>query len=281
MPTIATNGIETYVQRRGSGPAIVFVHASVVDHGFWRDQVRELGSTNETIAYDLRGHGRTGPSEEATYTVELFAEDLASLVDALDVEDPIVCAHSMGGLVAQRYAADHGDELAGLVLADTFTPRILTAGERLLRRVLLPGLVGPAKLVGYERVEKANAWLTGKLFAGSSGDDEKIQRLRQGGPGMTSEEFGKAVDAMAHAHEEPVDLARIEVPTLVLYGENDLPFVKRQAEHLAAHLPDVRLEQVADAGHAANLDQPEAFNAAIRGFVEEVLGEPDAKAQPW
>lgn len=274
MPTAETNGIETYYERRGRGPTLVFVHASIVDHGFWEPQVRELSATHTTIRYDLRGHGLTGPSDEDPYTMQLFAEDLAALVEALDLERPIVCAHSMGGLVAQAYAARHADEIAGLVLADTFTPRILTAGEWFLRRVVLNGLIPPARAIGYQRVEQANVWLTERLFAGSSGDYEKIQRLRQTGPGMETDEFVKVVRAMTRAHEHPIDLEQIKVPTLVLYGENDLPFVERQAEHLAARLPDVRLEAIADAGHAANLDQPEAFNAAVRGFVEEIEATP-------
>lgn len=270
MPRVETNGIDSYYERRGEGPPIVFVHASIVDHGFWQPQVRELSSSFTTVAYDLRGHGRTGPSEADPYTVELFAEDLAALIEELGLRDPIVCAHSLGGLVALRYAADHAGDLAGLVLADTFTPEILTGGEWFLRRVLFNTLIPPAKLVGYERVERANVWLTERLFADSGGDYEKIQRLRQRGPRMETEEFVKVLRAMTHAHEHPLDLATITTPTLVLHGEDDLPFVERQAERLAARLPDVRLETIPEAGHAANLDQPRVFNAAVRGFVEEV-----------
>ncbi|PSG97977.1 alpha/beta hydrolase [Thermoplasmatales archaeon SW_10_69_26] len=270
MPHVETNGITTYYEPAGRGTPIVFVHAPIVDHGFWRPQARELGATHQAVTYDLRGHGRTGPSDENPYTIDLFADDLQALIEQLDLENPLVCAHSMGGLIAQAHAAKHPDELGGLVLADPFTPKILTAGERFLRRVVLPGLVGSARLLGYQRVEKANVWLTEHLFAGSSGDDGKIQRLRQSQPGMETDEFAKVVRAMAHAHEHPIDLSQITVPTLVLHGEDDLGFVERQAEHLAAHLPDVLLEEIAAAGHAAHLDQPAAFNAAVRGFVEEI-----------
>jgi pimeloyl-ACP methyl ester carboxylesterase len=270
MPIVETNGIETYYERNGSGPPLVFVHASILNHRSWEGQVRELSLANETITYDLRGHGRTGPTEAETYTVELLADDLHALIDELGLEDPLVCAHSFGGLVAQRYAGDHGENLAGLVLADAFTPRILTAGERLLRRVLMPSLVPPARLFGYERVEKASVWLADRLFAGSGGAYDRIQQLRAEGPGMATDEVAKTIHAMTHAHEHPIDLTRIDVPTLVVYGEDDLPFVKRQAEHLAVHVPDARIEPIADAGHAAPLERPAAFNAALRGFLEEI-----------
>lgn len=274
MPTVETNGIETYYERRGSGPAIVFVHASILDHTEWRPQVRELSSSYETVTYDMRGHGRTGPSDVDPYSVKLFADDLAAFLDALELEQPIVCAHSLGGLVAQQLAAREPERLAGLVLADTFTAEILTAGEWLVRRLMLASAIPSARLIGYERVERANVWLMERIHRGSSGDYANIQRLRERGPSMETDEFVKVVRAMTNAHEHPVDLAAIATPTLVLYGKDEPPFIKRQAEHLAAHLPDVRLEEIPDAGHAANLDQSEAFNAAVRGFVEELAAAP-------
>lgn len=272
MPTLDTNGIETYYEERGDGPPVVFVHASIVDHGAWGPQTEALADTYRTIAYDLRGHGRTGSSPEPAYTMELFAEDLHALIAELDLARPVLCGHSMGGLVAQAYAAEHPDRLSGLVLADTFTPRILTWGEWLLRRVLMSLVILPARLFGYQRIEKVNVWIAETLFSGSSGDYEKIQRLRQSGPPMRTDEFAKVVRAMTHAHQHPIDLAAITAPTLVLYGENELPFVKRHADLLAEQLADVEIQEIPDAGHASNLDAPEAFNEALRGFLDRVHG---------
>jgi pimeloyl-ACP methyl ester carboxylesterase len=66
MPTITTNGIETYCERHGWGPPIVFVHAAVLDHSTWGPQIDRLAREYETIVYDLRGHGRTGGSAVTT-----------------------------------------------------------------------------------------------------------------------------------------------------------------------------------------------------------------------
>lgn len=74
---------------------------------------------------------------------------------------------------------------------------------------------------------------------------------------------------MARFHEESVDLSAITVPTLVLYGENELPFVKRHAAELAATIPDVAVGEVSGAGHASNLDAPAEFTAAVRKFLAE------------
>ncbi|RBI64255.1 alpha/beta hydrolase [halophilic archaeon] len=270
MPTVQTNDVETYYERRGDGPPLVFVHASVVDRTMWKQQVDALSDDYATIVYDVRGHGRTGGSTESEYTMDLLAEDLHALVTALDLDRPVLCGLSMGGGIAQTYAATHPGRIAGLILADTFTPRILTRGEWCLRRLVMNGLVPPVRLVGYERVEKANVWLTERLFGGSSGDYEKIERLRETGPKMATDEFAKVIRSMTRFHELSIDLSAITVPTLVLYGENELPFVKRHAAELAAHLSDVAVDEVPDAGHASNLDNPDYFTAAVRTFLAQI-----------
>ncbi len=157
-----------------------------------------------------------------------------------------------------------------MILADTFTPRILTRGEWFLRRLVMNGFVPPVRLVGYERAEKANVWLTERLFGGSSGDYEKIERLRETGPKMATDEFAKVIRSMTRFHELSIDLSAITVPTLVLYGENELPFVKRHAAELAAHLSDVAVDEVPDAGHASNLDNPDYFTTAVRTFLARI-----------
>lgn len=270
MATLRTGEIETYYERHGEGPPVVLVHASIVDHGAWSLQAEALSDAYTVVTYDLRGHGRTGASDEPVYTVDRFAEDLAALVDRLGLDSPVLVGHSMGGLISQAYAAQHPDRIAGLVLVDSFTPPIRTWGEWFLRRIVMNALILPARIFGYERIERLNVWMTEKLFRGSSGDYGKIQHLRQSGPPMSTDEFAKVIRAMTHAHEHPIDLGAITAPTLVLTGEDDLPFIHRHAEALATELDDVQVQTIEDAGHAAPLDQPEAFNAALRGFLDRL-----------
>lgn len=154
MPTVRTNGVDTYYERRGSGPSVVFVHAAVLDHAQWDPQVEALAADYETVVYDVRGHGRTGGSDVSRYSVDLFAADLAALLEELDLEWPVVCGLSTGGCLAQVLAARHPDRLTGLVLASTFTPPYLSRAERVQRSLLLRAAVPPVRLLGYERVER-------------------------------------------------------------------------------------------------------------------------------
>ncbi|MFB6169710.1 MAG: alpha/beta fold hydrolase [Haloarculaceae archaeon] len=267
MPTVRTGDLETYYERRGEGPPVVFVHGAILDHSQWDPQVTALADEFTTVAYDVRGHGRTGGSARPTYSIDLFADDLDALITALDLDRPVVCGLSTGGCIAQAYAAAHPEKLSGLVLADTFTPPLLSRSEWLQRVVLLRATVAPVRLLGYERVERAMVWLQERLSTGASGDYEQVERIRDEGPKMATAEFAKVVRAVAAFHETDLDLSAISVPTLVLYGENEPPFVRRHAPRLAAEIPDATVREVPGAGHASNLDAPAFFTDAVRDLL--------------
>ena len=272
MPTVQTNGVATYYEQRGDGSPVVFVHGAVIDHSQWDPQVEALSGEYATYAYDVRGHGRTGGSDRKDYSVDLFADDLAAFVDDLAIERPVVCGHSMGGCIAQVYAARNPDRLSGLVLADTFTPRLLSRSEWVQRSLLLRAAVPPVRLLGYERVERALVWLQERLSPGASGDYEQVAALRDDAPTMATEEVAKVVHAVARFHETALDLSAVDVPALVLYGERDPAFLRRQASVLAADLRASILREVPGAGHASNLDEPELFNRALSGFLDDLHG---------
>ena len=271
MPTVRTNGVETYYERRGDGPPLVFVHGAVLDQSQWTPQVNALSDEYTTIAYDVRGHGRTGGSAESAYSIELFAADLDALVAELDPERPVVCGLSTGGCIAQMYAAARPDRLSGLVLADTFTPELFDWREWLQRSLMLKATIPPVRFVGYERVEKAMVWLQ-EQFQGEevSGDYEEIERLRADGPKMATDEFAKVIRAVATFHETETDYATISAPTLVLYGEHEPAFVRRHAPKLGSAIPNASVREVPGAGHASNLDNPEFFTDAVREFLGAV-----------
>ena len=274
MPTVRTNDVETYYEQRGNGPPIVFVHGAILDHGQWKPQMEALGEKYATYASDARGHGRTGGSDRDAYSVDLFADDLRAFVEELGLDGPVICGLSTGGCIAQADAARYPDRLAGLVLADTFTPELLTRGEWFQRVVLLRATIPPVRLVGYERVEKVMVWLQERVAGeGVSGDYEQIERLRATGPKMTTAEFAKVIRAVASFHETEIDYSAVAVPTLVLYGEHEPAFIRRHVRVLETAIPDVTVRKVPDAGHASNLDDPEFFTGALREFLaREVFG---------
>ena len=269
MPTVRTNEIGTYYEQRGSGPPLVFVHGAILDHTQWEPQMEALAEEYHTVAYDVRGHGRTGGSTRDRYSIELFADDLDALIRALGLDTPVICGLSTGGCIAQVYAARYPDRIAGLVLADTFTPELLDRREWLQRSAMLRATVLPVRLVGYERVEKAMVWLQERFQRGVSGDYENIERLRTAGPRMATDEFAKVIRAVASFHGTVLDLSTIAVPTLVLYGEHEPAFIRRHVPKLTAELPDVTVREVPNAGHASNLDESAFFTTALATFLAQ------------
>jgi pimeloyl-ACP methyl ester carboxylesterase len=271
MPTVNTNGVDTAYQRRGDGdgPPLVCIHGAVGDQSHWADVVDDLAEQYTVVTYDIRGHGRTGGSARGAYSMELFADDLVALLDALDIERAVLCGHSIGGCIAQVFAARQRDRVAALVLVDTFSPEILSAGERVQRSTLLRVLVPLVRLVGYDRVERAMVWGQERFSKGVSGNYERILDHRADGPRMATEELAKVMGALARFEETPVDFAAITAPTLVVYGEHEARFIKDHVRVFVTELDDVRVEMIPDAGHAPNIDHPDALAAAIRAFLTD------------
>lgn len=269
MSTVQTNDIETYYEVRGSGPPVVFVHGAVVDSTQWEPQLGALSDEYTTIAYDVRGHGRTGGSDRESYSMSLFADDLAALVAALDLDAPVVCGLSLGGCIAQVYADRYPDGLSGLVLADTFGPTPLSSGERVQRK-FLRATIPFVRLFGYERVERVMVWLQERFSKGVSGEYENIEAIRESGPTMETTEFAKVIRALSSFEETPVGYRSISVPTVILYGEHEAGFIRQHAPALADSISGATVREVPDAGHASNLDNPDFFTDALRVFLESV-----------
>jgi pimeloyl-ACP methyl ester carboxylesterase len=268
--TVQTNGIETHYVRRGDGPPIVFVHGMATSAAQWTPQQTALADDFTTVAYDVRGHGYTGGSECDPYTMDLYAADLHALLDALDVENPVLCGLSMGGCIAQVYAATHPENVAGLVLSDTFPAGPLPLGARLVfanLRVL--GLLD--RVVGYRTLNRVQTRVGDLLAPGIAGDRATAQRLVEAGPAMSHAEFRKVARSVADFPASGFDAAAIEAPALVLCGEHVPGVLRSLHQRVADQVAGGALTVVPAAGHASNVDNPEFFSTAVREFAVDVL----------
>ena len=270
--TVRTNDVETYYVRGGDGPAIVFVHGAIVDHRMWGPQLAALHDAYTVVAYDVRGHGRTGGSTRESYTVADYVADLDALLAALDVERAVLCGLSLGGCIAQAYAATHPEQVAGLVLADTFTTAPLGPTGRLLFANLRL-FAALDRVVGYRRLNRLQLRVGQRLKPGVAGDGATIQRLIDEGPTIPHAEFRKIVGSIVAFPRSDFDPAHIEATTTVLYGANEPSLIREHATFLRDRISGVVLVvELADAGHASNLDRPAAFTDAVRDLAEEAFG---------
>ena len=271
VPTLQTNDIETYYKRTGEGLPLVFAHGAWTDHRMWEPQVKALADEYEVITYDVRGHGRTGESDEKRYTVDLFAADLRSLVEGLGLDRPVVCGLSLGGMIAQTYAVRYPEELRALVLADTAVSSRLTLSDT-LQTLLFPkwAMTAMVRVLGPKRWVDI-AFRLANLTRGEEWfglDDHVRSYVRETMSAFSAEEYNKIFGAVYEYRM--VDLGAIQVPTLVVNGEYESESVFRHTTTLERLIPDVRSRVIPDAGHTSNMENPSAFTEALVEFLERL-----------
>jgi pimeloyl-ACP methyl ester carboxylesterase len=268
MPTTQTNGIETYYEQQGAGPPIVFIHGAIMDHRMWATQVDALKDEFTTVAYDVRGHGRTGGSDVPTYTVDLYVEDLDALLTALDLEAVVLCGLSLGGCIAQVYASTYPEKVTGLVFADTFTQAPLGLTGRLLF-TNLRAFAALDRVIRYKSLNRFQMRVGNLIKPGVAGEGETIQELIDTGPTISHTEFAKIVRSLVvFPRDGTVTLSQIEVPTLILYGENEPSLMRDHAVLMSELIPTTEgVTEIPDAGHASNIDNAMFFTEAVRQFL--------------
>lgn len=271
---VRTNDIETYYVRRGDGPPIVFIHGMAMSTTEWNPQMEALSSEYTTIAYDVRGHGHTGDSARESYTMELYAADLDALLTALDIKQPILCGLSMGGCIAQVYAATYPEKIAGLVVSDTFTAAPLPLKGRLIfANLRFFGFLD--RVVRYTTLNRFQTWVGHRLSPGVAGDSVTTQRLMEEAPTISHAEFVKIAQSVARFPKSDFDASQITVPTLIMHGENVPAVLQDMHKRLAEQLTNTDVEStvIPNAGHASNIDNPAFFSTAVKEFFVKIISQ--------
>jgi pimeloyl-ACP methyl ester carboxylesterase len=267
MPVAATSDICTYYEEKGEGEAIVFIHGGLVSHRMWKPQVEHFSRSYRTVAYDVRGHGLTGGSGRKDYTVELFAEDLKALLDALSIEKPVLCGLSLGGMIAQAFAARHQDRARALVLSDTAISTALTDGDKLQAYTLGWSLLPAIRLMGVKNFVAYAFWMArltrGDRWLGLS--QEVRDYVREEMLSISGEEMVKVYGAILKFRTQ--DLASIRAPTLITNGEFESESVMKQSRLMSRLIRGSRLATVPGGGHNSSMESPAEYNRIAGEFL--------------
>ncbi|MFH2102385.1 MAG: alpha/beta hydrolase [Chloroflexota bacterium] len=270
MSMLHVNGMEHYYEQTGDGPALVFVHGAFADARIWEPQWTHFAARYRLLRYDLRGHGRTGVSSLASYSMGTFADDLAALLAALEIDRPAVCGLSWGGSIAQAYAVRYPESLRRLVLAGTSVAIDLTLVDKLLCRLLFPrwAMLETIRLMSVERFTRFSLWLArltrGRRWLGQ--DETAMDYLEQCMLRMEQGEYLKIWEAIYGFHLLPLE--RITCPTLVLNGEHEPKGTLRHTEEILRRVPHAEARVVPRAFHGSNMDNPQAFNRTMEQFLD-------------
>jgi pimeloyl-ACP methyl ester carboxylesterase len=269
MAILTVNGLDHYYEESGSGPPLVLIHGAFVDARLWDPQFHHLAQAYRVVRYDLRGHGRTGPSDLPTYTIDGFADDLAGLIEALGLEEPIICGLSLGGMIAQAYAVRETARLTALILADTAVSVSLTLSDKLQRYILFPKWAMQLTIhsLSAHNFTRFSFWLAQKTRSSEwFGQDEATANyVRDCMQELSDAEYLKIYDAIYGFGLQPLE--HIAAPTLVLNGEHESRTVFRHTEEALRRIPQAESAIVLGAGHTSNMENPAAFNELVAGFL--------------
>ena len=265
MKRLDVNGIELATVDQGSGPPILLVHGFPFDHTIWDAQLAALSGRYRVVAPDLRGFGQSGVTE-GKVTMEQFADDLAALLDALEVEEPVAfCGLSMGGYVGWQFWRKYARRVRGLILCDTRavadTPEAAKGRLRTAERVLREG---PGILL---------ETMIPKLFAESTsrGNPLLVESVRRVILAAGRQGVAAALRGMAERPDFAGTLGQIACPALVIVGEEDVISPPEEMRSLAEAIPNARLVQIAGGGHLAPLENPRQANAAMLEFLTQLI----------
>lgn len=252
MPDLERAGARIHYDVHGTASArtpLLLTHGYGGSARMWQPNLPALSAGRQVVTWDIRGHGQSSaPDDPSHYSQDESVADMAAILDVCGADRAVVGGLSLGGYLSLAFHLAHTERVAALLLFDT----------------------GP----GFKKDEAREEW---NAYA------EKVgARLRRDGvttsPGSSvyrggsDDAEGLALAALGILRQQDASviesLPRIAVPTLVLVGADDTRFLAA-ADYMTAKVPDATQAVIADAGHEANIDQPERFDAAVVAFLDE------------
>src|ERR1700709_582533 len=250
MPKINRDGVEIYYEVHGSGRPLLLTHGYSSTSTMWHGQVEALSRNHTLLLWDMRGHGQSDyPDDAAAYSEDATVADMAALLDKVGANSAVVGGLSLGGYMSLAFYRAHPQRVDALLIIDTgpgfkkdeareaWNKRAHETGDRFERE-------GLAVL----------QWQSGERASVSHRDATGLARAAHG---MLTQRDARVIES----------LPNIKVPALVVVGADDAPFLAA-SDYMAAKIPDAEKAVIAAAGHAVNIDQPEAFIAAVLPFLD-------------
>jgi 3-oxoadipate enol-lactonase len=242
----------------GEGPRLACLHSLALDGGMWEGVAAALAGRASLLAPDCRGHGASGRAA-GPYTPALMADDLAAVLDALGWQAASVAGCSMGGCVAQAFAALHPARTEGLALIDTTAWYGPDAPAQWGARAATARREGLGALRGFQ----AERWFSADFAAAHPG---VLERWLDVFVANDVECYAAACAMLGSADLRPL-LARIAAPTRVLVGEHDHATPPAMARALAAAIPGATLTVLPGARHITPIERPAELAAWLEGLL--------------
>ena len=276
-----SSGLEVHYRDEGprDAPAIVLLHGSNADLHTWQPWADALKSDYRVIRFDQRGHGLTGAAADGDYRTGAFAADVEALAEALDLDRFVLGGNSMGGAIAARYAMDRPRRLAGLVLVDAGGADIARKGSGNLAFTLarMP-VIGPLAFTVMPRsvVERS---LTQSVSNEAVVTPEAVDRYWELARFPGNREATRARFSLGWEMFSAAEVARIDTPTLVMWGKEDALIPYEAAGWYMDALPNATLANYPGIGHLPMEEAPVRSVADLRQWLG-ALAPPASAEEP-
>jgi pimeloyl-ACP methyl ester carboxylesterase len=254
------DGVEIYYEIHGSGPALLLTHGYSATSEMWEGQIEALSKHHRLVLWDMRGHGQSDyPDDPAAYSEALTVKDMAALLDVARAGSAIVGGLSLGGYMSLAFYRAHPERVRALLIVDT----------------------GP----GFKKDDARDAWNKRALDTADRFEREGLgvltsaSRERSGASHRDASGLARSARGMLTQRDARVieSLPAIKVPSLVVVGADDTPFLAA-SDYMAAKIPGAQKVVIPAAGHAVNIDQPQAFIDAVLPFLDGLDAKPKRKA---
>jgi pimeloyl-ACP methyl ester carboxylesterase len=260
MPKIDRDGVKIHYEVHGDGPPLILTHGYSSTSAMWQGQVAALSKHHRLILWDMRGHGQSDyPDDPKAYSEALTVGDIAALLDAAGAKKAIVGGLSLGGYMSLAFYRAHPERVSALLIIDT----------------------GP----GFKKDDAREVWNTRArdtadrferdgldVLKGASRERSSVSHrdatgLARAARGMLTQRDARVIEV----------LPEIKVPSLVVVGAEDTLFLAA-SDYMAAKIPGAKKAVIPAAGHAVNIDQPQAFIDAVLPFLDGLDTKPAARA---
>ncbi len=244
-------------------PVVIFIHGFPFNKAMWDKQLEALKENYRVIAYDVRGHGNSDAGK-GDFSIELFANDLLSFMDALKLDKAMLCGLSMGGYIALNAVEKDPDRFDALILSDTTciadTPEVKEKRMKAIESIKKAG------------VEKYAEESIKNLFAPESlsTKKEEIAAVRDMIVNTSKQSLYKTLRAFYERKETCSKLQDINVPVLIMVGKEDKITPLDAAQFIHEKIEGSTLNIIEHAGHLSNMENPSAFNTQLEEFVSTI-----------
>jgi pimeloyl-ACP methyl ester carboxylesterase len=249
MPKLNRDGVSIYYEVHGSGPVLLLTHGYSATAQMWKGNIAALSKQHTLVTWDMRGHGQTDyPPDQSAYSEEATVADMAAILDAVGAKKAIVGGLSLGGYMSLAFYRVHPERVSALLIIDT----------------------GP----GFKKDDAREGWNKRARETGDRYDKEGLAVLKSGSAERayavhrSADGLARAARGMLAQKNSAVieSLPNIKVPSVVIVGANDTPFLAA-SDYMAAKIPGCKKVVIPNAGHASNIDQPKAFDDALTSFI--------------